>query len=79
VAITHGNVVANAEAMFIAAEYDLGTDVIVSWLPLLHDMGITGSLTVLMYFGAEQVKVTPGAFCTISCCGPSRSTNTGAR
>jgi len=71
VAITHGNVVANAGAMFIAAEYDLGTDVIVSWLPLLHDMGITGFLTVLMYFGAELVKVTPMDFCTISCCGPS--------
>jgi fatty-acyl-CoA synthase len=62
VAITHGNVVANAEAMFIAAEYDLDTDVIVSWLPLFHDMGMTGFLTVPMYFGAELVKVTPMDF-----------------
>jgi fatty-acyl-CoA synthase len=59
VAITHRNVVANAEAMFIGARYNLDTDVIVSWLPLFHDMGMTGFLTVPMYFGAELVKITP--------------------
>jgi acyl-CoA synthetase (AMP-forming)/AMP-acid ligase II len=62
VAITHGNIVANAEAMFGAAEYDISADVIVSWLPLFHDMGMTGFLTVPMYFGAELVKVTPMDF-----------------
>jgi fatty-acyl-CoA synthase len=62
VQITHRNVVSNAEAMFAAAEYDLATDVIVSWLPLFHDMGMTGFLTVPMYFGAELVKVTPDVF-----------------
>ena len=59
VAITHANVIANAEAMFIGAQYDLETDVIVSWLPLFHDMGMTGFLTVPMLFGAELVKITP--------------------
>ncbi|MBW0015073.1 fatty acyl-AMP ligase [Mycobacterium sp.] len=59
VAITHANVIANAEAMFAGAEYDLDTDVIVSWLPLFHDMGMTGFLTVPMLFGAELVKITP--------------------
>jgi fatty-acyl-CoA synthase len=62
VSITHRNVVANAEAMFIGACYDIETDVIVSWLPLFHDMGMTGFLTVPMYFGAELVKVTPMDF-----------------
>lgn len=62
VAITHANVMANAEAMFVGAEYDLDTDVIVSWLPLFHDMGMTGFLTVPMLFGAELVKVTPVDF-----------------
>ncbi|MGE2717056.1 fatty acyl-AMP ligase [Mycolicibacterium litorale] len=57
--ITHRNVVSNAEAMFSAADYRLESDVIVSWLPLFHDMGMTGFLTVPMYFGAELVKVTP--------------------
>jgi fatty-acyl-CoA synthase len=59
VAISHANVIANAEAMFTSAEYDLDTDVIVSWLPLFHDMGLTGFLTVPMLFGAELVKITP--------------------
>jgi fatty-acyl-CoA synthase len=59
VQITHRNVASNAEAMSIGAEYDLDHDVIISWLPLFHDMGMTGFLTVPMYFGAELVKVTP--------------------
>ena len=62
VSITHRNVVANAEAMFVGARFDVDTDVIVSWLPLFHDMGMTGYLTVPMYFGAELVKVTPMDF-----------------
>jgi fatty-acyl-CoA synthase len=62
VSITHRNVVANAEAMYISAQYNIDTDVIVSWLPLFHDMGMTGFLTVPMYFGAELVKITPMDF-----------------
>jgi fatty-acyl-CoA synthase len=62
VQITHRNVVSNAEAMFVGANYDLETDVIVSWLPLFHDMGMTGFLTVPMYFGAELVTITPVDF-----------------
>jgi fatty-acyl-CoA synthase len=62
VAITHANVITNAEAMFVGAEYGLDTDVIVSWLPLFHDMGMTGFLTVPMLFGAELVKITPMEF-----------------
>lgn len=62
VQITHDNLVSNAEAMFVGAEFDMDNDVIVSWLPLFHDMGMTGFLTVPMYFGAELVKVTPMDF-----------------
>ncbi|GJO41333.1 putative ligase [Mycobacterium marinum] len=62
VQITHRNFVANAEAMLIGAQVDTETDVIVSWLPLFHDMGMTGFLTVPMFFGAELVKVTPMDF-----------------
>ena len=62
VRITHRNLASNAEAMFIGANVDVDTDVIVSWLPLFHDMGMTGFLTVPMYFGAELVKVTPMDF-----------------
>jgi fatty-acyl-CoA synthase len=62
VQITHRNLVSNAEAMFIGANVNVDTDVIVSWLPLFHDMGMTGFLTVPMYFGAELIKVTPMDF-----------------
>ncbi|MGB6206180.1 fatty acyl-AMP ligase [Mycobacterium sp.] len=59
VRITHANFVANAEAMFAGANVDIDTDVIVSWLPCFHDMGMTGYLTVPMYYGVELVKITP--------------------
>ncbi|OBI70504.1 fatty acyl-AMP ligase [Mycobacterium sp. E796] len=58
VQITHANIVANAKAMMAGCDFDLDTDVIVSWLPCFHDMGMTGYLTVPMYVGAELVKVT---------------------
>jgi fatty-acyl-CoA synthase len=62
VQITHRNFVSNAEAMFTGAQVDIDTDVIVCWLPLFHDMGMTGFLAVPMYFGAELVKITPMDF-----------------
>jgi len=62
VVITHRNIYSNAEAMFIGAQYDVEKDVMVSWLPCFHDMGMVGFLTVPMYFGAELVKVTPMDF-----------------
>ncbi|HEY6855241.1 MAG TPA: fatty acyl-AMP ligase [Mycobacterium sp.] len=62
VRISHRNVVSNAEAMFVGANVERESDVIVSWLPCFHDMGMTGYLTVPMYFGVELVKVTPMDF-----------------
>jgi fatty-acyl-CoA synthase len=62
VQITHANFVANAEAMFAGANVDVDYDVIVSWLPCFHDMGMTGYLTVPMYYGVELVKITPMDF-----------------
>ncbi|OBK36109.1 long-chain fatty acid--CoA ligase [Mycobacterium sp. 1245111.1] len=62
VRISHRNIVANAEAMFVGANCDPESDVIVSWLPCFHDMGMTGYLTAPMYFGIELVKITPMDF-----------------
>jgi fatty-acyl-CoA synthase len=62
VQITHRNIHSNAEAMFIGAQYNVDKDVMVSWLPCFHDMGMIGFLTIPMYFGAELVKVTPMDF-----------------
>jgi fatty-acyl-CoA synthase len=64
VRITHGNLMANARAMEIAAGLKPADDVMVSWLPLFHDMGMVGFLTVPMLFGIELVKVTPVDFLT---------------
>ncbi|MGB0435361.1 MAG: fatty acyl-AMP ligase [Mycobacterium sp.] len=62
VQITHANIVANADAMTVGCDFDADTDVIVSWLPCFHDMGMTGYLTVPMYYGADLVKITPMDF-----------------
>ncbi|HWC82529.1 MAG TPA: fatty acyl-AMP ligase [Pseudonocardiaceae bacterium] len=64
VRITHGNLYANLTAMAQAAELDPEHDVMVSWLPLFHDMGMVGFLTVPMTLGIELVKVTPLEFLT---------------
>ncbi|GAA0512821.1 fatty-acyl-CoA synthase [Saccharopolyspora subtropica] len=62
VRITHGNLYANLVAMVRAAELDAARDVAVSWLPLFHDMGMVGCLTVPMAIGMAAVKVTPADF-----------------
>ncbi len=59
VRITHGNFFVNAYAMFDRVKFQLDDDVMVSWLPLFHDMGMVGFLSVPMQFGAEVVCVTP--------------------
>ncbi|KJX75770.1 fatty acyl-AMP ligase [Mycobacterium lepromatosis] len=59
VQITHRNVYSNVEAMFVGVRYNVEKDVMISWLPCFHDMGMIGFLTVPMYFGAELVKITP--------------------
>jgi len=63
VQITHRNIYSNAEAMFVGAKMDPdGNDVMLSWLPCFHDMGMVGFLTIPMFFGVELVKVTPMDF-----------------
>ncbi|MEU8896392.1 fatty acyl-AMP ligase [Nocardia sp. NPDC048505] len=59
VQITHGNFFVNAHDMFNRVQFQLDQDVMVSWLPLFHDMGMVGFLSVPMQFGAEVVCVTP--------------------
>ena len=61
VRITHGNLYANASDMVATAELAAG-DVMVSWLPLFHDMGMVGFLTLPMTFGLELVSATPLEF-----------------
>jgi fatty-acyl-CoA synthase len=62
VRITHRNLHANIGAMVTAARLDPDRDVMVSWLPLFHDMGMVGFLTIPMVVGIELVSVTPTDF-----------------
>ncbi|HET6704797.1 fatty acyl-AMP ligase [Amycolatopsis sp.] len=62
VRITYGNLYSNVKAMVDRAEFDFDVDVMVSWLPTFHDMGMVGFLTVPMTFGVELVKITPVEF-----------------
>ncbi|MQA09690.1 MAG: AMP-binding protein [Pseudonocardiaceae bacterium] len=62
VRITHGNLISNMTAMVDESELDLDDDLMVSWLPVFHDMGMVGFLTVPMTFGVELVKITPVEF-----------------
>jgi fatty-acyl-CoA synthase len=62
VQITHRNVRSNVEAMVVGSKFDVDEEVLISWLPCFHDMGMIGFLTLPMYLGAELVKVTPMDF-----------------
>jgi fatty-acyl-CoA synthase len=64
VKITYGNLYSNVKAMVDRAEFKFDEDVMVSWLPTFHDMGMVGFLTVPMTFGVELVKITPVEFLT---------------
>ncbi|MFP5072580.1 fatty acyl-AMP ligase [Pseudonocardia nantongensis] len=64
VRITHANLRANIGAMVTASELDVERDRMVSWLPLFHDMGMVGFLTVPMAVGLDLVTVTPADFLT---------------
>jgi len=64
VRITHRNLYANLTAMIATAELRPERDVMVSWLPLFHDMGMVGFLTIPMAAGLELVTVTPADFLT---------------
>lgn len=62
VKITHGNLISNMTGMVQRAELAFDTDVMMSWLPTFHDMGMVGFLTVPMTFGVELIKITPAEF-----------------
>ncbi|BCJ68109.1 fatty acyl-AMP ligase [Polymorphospora rubra] len=61
VQISHGNLYANV--FDTIAHIECGDDdVMVTWLPLFHDMGMVGCLVVPMVSGFELVSVTPPEF-----------------
>ena len=61
VMLSHGNLLANIRAMgeVMGASSD---DVLVSWLPLYHDMGLIGAWLGSLYFGAPLYAMPPVSF-----------------
>lgn len=61
VVLSHGNLLANIRAMgeVMGASSD---DVLVSWLPLYHDMGLIGVWLGSLYFGAPLYAMPPVSF-----------------
>ncbi|MCA1843447.1 MAG: AMP-binding protein [Actinobacteria bacterium] len=62
VMLPHHTVLANLDAAAHAAALDPATDVLVSWLPLYHDMGLIGCLTLPMLTGTDLVLGAPQDF-----------------
>ena len=62
VMLPHRTILANLDAACFAAQLDPDTDVLVSWLPLYHDMGLIGKLTLPMITGTDLVLAAPQDF-----------------
>ncbi|MFP5579661.1 MAG: AMP-binding protein [Acidimicrobiia bacterium] len=62
VVLPHRAVCANLDAIAEAAELSADDDVLVSWLPLYHDMGLVGLLSLAMSTGTRLVLGAPQDF-----------------
>jgi amino acid adenylation domain-containing protein len=61
VMVSHGNIMANEE--MIRRAFDQSeSSVIVSWLPLYHDMGLIGGVLQPLYLGASCILMSSVAF-----------------
>lgn len=61
VVLTHDNLLANLRSVGRVLRLG-GDDVVVSWLPLYHDMGLIGAWMGSLYFGVPLVLMSPLAF-----------------
>lgn len=62
VMLTHANLIVSTGAMAEAAGFDPQTDVVFSWLPLYHDMGLIGTLLTPAVSGAVLWLMSPLSF-----------------
>jgi fatty-acyl-CoA synthase len=62
VMLPHATICANLDAIAAAAELDPDVDVLCSWLPLYHDMGLIGLLTLGMTTGTDLALAPPQDF-----------------
>src|SRR5437588_775877 len=63
VMLTHANLLANIRAVGQAVRVG-PSDVVVTWLPLYHDMGLIGAWLTPLHFGLPVVVMSPLAFLT---------------
>lgn len=61
VMISHGNILHNSLTLSKAFEYD-SNSLVVSWLPVYHDMGLIGGVIQPLYGGYPCVLMAPLAF-----------------
>ncbi|HET9766561.1 MAG TPA: AMP-binding protein, partial [Thermoanaerobaculia bacterium] len=61
VVLTHANLLANLRSVGKTVRFG-GDDVVVSWLPLYHDMGLIGAWMGSLYFGLPLVLMSPLSF-----------------
>jgi fatty-acyl-CoA synthase len=61
VVLSHSNVLANVRGIGWAVKFR-PTDIVVTWLPLYHDMGLIGSWLFSVYFGAPITVLSPLSF-----------------
>lgn len=61
VMVTHGNLMHN-ERLLQRAVSLTEDSVLISWLPLFHDMGLIGAVLQALYTGCPCVLMTPAAF-----------------
>ncbi len=62
VMLTDRNILSNLDGVMEAVDFDRDSDVIVSWLPLYHDMGLLGLLTIPMITGISMALAGPQDF-----------------
>ena len=62
VMLPHRTVLANVDGAVEVAGLDVESDRLVSWLPLYHDMGLIGMLTLPMVTGVDLVLARPQDF-----------------
>jgi amino acid adenylation domain-containing protein len=60
VALTHANIMANAQQGFYA--FDVPNAVCVFWLPPYHDLGLIGGMLIPVFGGRHSVLMSPIAF-----------------
>jgi acyl transferase domain-containing protein/acyl-CoA synthetase (AMP-forming)/AMP-acid ligase II/acyl carrier protein len=82
VTVRHGQLLRHVGLIWRALEQDADS-VIVSWLPLFHDMGLVGTLATPLAFGTRTILMSPWHFLTkparwLQCISRFRATSSGA-